>query len=71
MYVLKRDPDNLKALHGLAEAYLLNNKVIQALPHYQKLVEAQQDNALYYLRLGQVYGSLGQFKEAKQNYLKA
>lgn len=69
--VLKRDPDNEQARLGLAEAYLLNNNVIQALPHYRKLVEVKQDEAFYYLRLGQAYGALGQLEEAKRNYLKA
>lgn len=69
--VLKRDPKNLQARLGLAETYLLSGNIIEALPHYRRLVATKPDEAFYSLRLGQTYGALGQLQKAKQNYLRA
>ncbi|UJP66100.1 OmpA family protein [Mongoliitalea daihaiensis] len=68
--VLEKDPDNAAANLYVAESYRLSNRIEQAIPYYEKLVEKEEtfDN-LY--KLGRAKKSVGDYTGAREAFEKA
>jgi len=64
--VLREDPNNRLAQLGLAEALRVQGQTFDAIHWFQKVAEEKPDDPRYAVRLGQLYGSLGELKEARK-----
>ncbi|WP_425636313.1 OmpA family protein [Algoriphagus yeomjeoni] len=68
--ILADDPDNKEANQVIAESYRLSNRVEDAAPYYEKLVEEDPTFESYY-RLGLSLKAQGKDEEAKEAFEKA
>jgi tetratricopeptide (TPR) repeat protein len=56
--VLKKDPQNVKALYVIATSYDDQNELNSALDYYNKVLYFVNDNPLFYMRRAILYGKL-------------
>ncbi len=68
---LELDPSDPGHLRGLGQTLVAEEKYTEALRIYQRLAEAEPENADVYLRLAQIYRELRQLDEAENTLLKA
>ncbi|WP_192348074.1 OmpA family protein [Algoriphagus sp. Y33] len=68
--ILADDPENVEANQVVAESYRLSNRIENAAPYYQKLVEENPTFDSYY-RLGLSLKALDKDEEAKEAFEKA
>lgn len=68
--ILEADPDNLEANEKVAESYRLSNRVEQASPYYEKLVE-EDPSFEHYFYLGQSLKAQEKDEEAKAAFENA
>jgi len=69
--VLNTDPRNRYALEGLGYLYREDGDVKTSAEYFHKLADAYPNDYVPYLALGDLYASVGQYKEADVNYVKA
>jgi tetratricopeptide (TPR) repeat protein len=69
--VLAKDPTNRFALESLGYLYREDGDVKTAAEYFTKLAQAYPDDYVPYLAMGDLYASVGQYKEAEVNYEKA
>src|SRR5262249_46804550 len=69
--ILAVDPENRLGQTGLAEAYRLAGRNYEALEAFGKLEEQVPGDARYAVRVGQVYGALGELDEARRHFERA
>lgn len=69
--VLRRQPDNMLALLGLAEAFRVQGQVFDAIHGFTRLAEGRPEDARYVVRLGQLYATLGDLKESRRHFERA
>ncbi|MCE7056977.1 OmpA family protein [Algoriphagus sp. AGSA1] len=68
--ILAEDPDNREANQVVAESYRLSNRIENAAPYYQKLIEEEPTFESYY-RLGLSLKALDKKDEAREAFEKA
>ncbi len=68
--ILEEDPENVEANQVIAESYRLSNRIEEAAPYYEKLIE-EEPNFDNYFRLGQSLAAQGKNEEAKEAFEKA
>ena len=69
--VVREHPESALPRYYLARFLLAQNKAGEALPHFQRAVALEPDNADYYFWLGLTYGELGDGRQERANYEKA
>lgn len=65
------DPDEASHRQGLAKAMLANHDYAGALEQYQKLSQAEPDNAQNYLRISQIYRHMNQLDKSEAALMQA
>ncbi len=68
---VREHPDNAVARYYLGRFLLAQNKAAEALPHFQRTVTLDPENADYLFWLGVAYGELGDTKSERLNYERA
>jgi len=66
--VVRERPESALARYYLARFLLAQDKAGEALPHFQRAVALEPDDADYYFWLGLTYGELGNGKEERASY---
>lgn len=66
--VLDMEPTHATANYKMAEIYVKGNKPTLALPYAIKAKTEDKSNKYYYLKLTEIYTSLGQLDKAEQTY---
>ena len=69
--VVREHPESALPRYYLARFLLAQNKAAEALPHFQRAVALEPDNADYYFWLGLTYGELGDGRQERANYEKS
>jgi tetratricopeptide (TPR) repeat protein len=69
--VLNADPKSRYALEGMGYLYREDGDVKMSAAYFHKLADAYPTDYVPYLALGDLYASVGQYKEADVNYVKA
>jgi tetratricopeptide (TPR) repeat protein len=68
---LAQDPDNQDVLHAYAESLLAAGKSAQARGVYEKILKAEPDDGITYLRLGHLDREEGKFDNSRQELTRA
>src|SRR5262245_1563428 len=69
--IVDRDPDNQVARIGLAEALRGAGRVLEAINHFTLLSDRAPNDPRFAVRLGQLYGSLGDLDRARFHFERA
>jgi Flp pilus assembly protein TadD len=69
--ILARDPDSEMAILGLGEAYRAQGRTPEAIQQFTALTDKFPAEPRYWVRLGQLYGSLGDLAEARKHFERA
>ncbi len=69
--VLRASPDNSLARLGLAEAQRAQGRTVEAIQGFTALAEREPNDPRYLVRLGQLYGSLGDLAQARTYFERA
>jgi tetratricopeptide (TPR) repeat protein len=69
--VLRANPENRLARLGLAEAQRAQGRTLDAIQAFTALVERDPNEPRYHVRLGQLYGSLGDLTRARMYFERA
>ena len=69
--LVRERPDNALSQYYLGRFLLSQNKAAEALPHFQRAVTLDQDNADYPFWLGLTFGELGDSMNEKAGYERA
>ena len=65
------DRDNLDAIRGLAENYLNNGQLDQALEQYKVIADSNPEDAQTYVRMAEIYRRQGKYDLALENLKRA
>jgi tetratricopeptide (TPR) repeat protein len=69
--VLQKDPDNAVAQIGLAEAYRAAGRTFESIEIFSRLTQKTPTDPRLEVRLGQLYGALGDLPEARRHFERA
>ena len=69
--VLRANPDNRLARLGLAEAHRAQGRTMDAIQGFSVLAEREPNEPRYQVRLGQLYGSIGDLARARTYFERA
>ena len=69
--LVQQRPDSALARYYLARFLLAQDKVAEAMPHLQRAVALEPDNADYHFWLGLTFGELGDDRSERASYEKA
>jgi tetratricopeptide (TPR) repeat protein len=69
--ILASDPDNEMARLGLAEAFRSQGRTLEAIQQFSRLTDKFPNDPRYWVRLGQLHGSLGDLAEARTKFDRA
>ena len=69
--MLRASPDNSLARLGLAEAQRAQGRTVEAIQGFTALAEREPNEPRYLVRLGQLYGSLGDLAQARTYFERA
>ena len=74
-YVLRKEPDNIDAINWIGVIYNLQNKIDQAIAHYEKGIALENTSPLSasycYGNRAQIYAEQGKLDQALKDYSKA
>jgi tetratricopeptide (TPR) repeat protein len=68
---LTKDPNLMNAYLSLAQAYIRENRIDEAIEQYKSMLAKNPNQILAYVALGTLYDASGRGAEAEENYRKA